>query len=124
MMHKLCRASTVDLQAVTFSQSLGHTGELCGQQQSLLGGGGENKAIVTKTRKSFRSVPCFLIAGLLDVYGFESFPENHLEQLCINYANEKLQQYFVAHFLKAQQVTRFREFPIRRFVPHVACMRA
>lgn len=43
--------------------------------------------------------------GLLDVYGFESFVENHLEQLCINYANEKLQQHFVSHFLKAQQVT-------------------
>ncbi|XP_041053154.1 unconventional myosin-XIX isoform X1 [Carcharodon carcharias] len=41
--------------------------------------------------------------GLLDVYGFESFPQNNLEQLCINYANEKLQQHFVAHYLKAQQ---------------------
>uniref|UniRef100_A0A8C8SGF1 Unconventional myosin-XIX n=1 Tax=Pelusios castaneus TaxID=367368 RepID=A0A8C8SGF1_9SAUR len=41
--------------------------------------------------------------GLLDVYGFECFPENNLEQLCINYANEKLQQHFVSHYLKAQQ---------------------
>ncbi|XP_056672438.1 unconventional myosin-XIX isoform X3 [Monodelphis domestica] len=41
--------------------------------------------------------------GLLDVYGFECFPNNNLEQLCINYANEKLQQHFVAHYLRAQQ---------------------
>uniref|UniRef100_A0A8C9VK39 Unconventional myosin-XIX n=1 Tax=Scleropages formosus TaxID=113540 RepID=A0A8C9VK39_SCLFO len=41
--------------------------------------------------------------GLLDVYGFECFTSNNLEQLCINYANEKLQQHFVAHYLKAQQ---------------------
>ncbi|KAI1902891.1 hypothetical protein AGOR_G00020980 [Albula goreensis] len=41
--------------------------------------------------------------GILDVYGFECFTLNNLEQLCINYANEKLQQHFVAHYLKAQQ---------------------
>ena len=49
-------------------------------------------------------VPASLSIGLLDIYGFESFEFNDLEQLCINLANEKLQQHFNQHGFKWEPV--------------------
>ena len=44
--------------------------------------------------------------GLLDIFGFEDFKINSLEQFCINFTNEKLQQLYINYIFKSEH----REF--------------
>nr|AAC47535.1 unconventional myosin IB [Entamoeba histolytica] len=65
------------------------------------------------------------VIGILDIFGFEIFPVNGFEQFCINYVNEKLQQYFIELTLKTEQEEYLAEgikwTPIKYFNNKVVC---
>mmetsp|Transcript_75830 Transcript_75830/g.119785 ORF Transcript_75830/g.119785 Transcript_75830/m.119785 type:complete len:973 (-) Transcript_75830:129-3047(-) len=47
--------------------------------------------------------------AILDIYGFERLQQNSFEQLCINLANERLQQYFMENALVSEESLYARE---------------
>merc|ERR1712165_430274 len=62
-----------------------------------------NLTLVDPTMKKVQYIGC------LDIAGFEIFDYNGFEQICINFANEKLQQFFNSHMFTLEQEEYVRE---------------
>lgn len=83
--------------------------------------------IVAKVNSALEKykTPFKSVIGILDIYGFEIFDNNGFEQFCINYVNEKLQQYFIELTLKAEQEEYVKEgikwTPVKYFNNQVVC---
>ncbi|KAJ8397366.1 hypothetical protein AAFF_G00439150 [Aldrovandia affinis] len=65
--------------------------------------------IIRKLNNRIRGKEDFKSIGILDIFGFENFEVNRFEQFNINYANEKLQEYFNKHIFSLEQLEYNKE---------------
>ncbi|KAJ8272928.1 hypothetical protein GJAV_G00095070 [Gymnothorax javanicus] len=65
--------------------------------------------IIRRLNSRIRGKEDFKSIGILDIFGFENFEVNRFEQFNINYANEKLQEYFNKHIFSLEQLEYNKE---------------
>uniref|UniRef100_A0A8C2ZX11 Myosin X n=1 Tax=Cyclopterus lumpus TaxID=8103 RepID=A0A8C2ZX11_CYCLU len=65
--------------------------------------------IIRKLNTRIRGPEDFRSVSILDIFGFENFEVNRFEQFNINYANEKLQEYFNKHIFSLEQLEYNKE---------------
>ncbi|XP_037538371.1 unconventional myosin-X [Nematolebias whitei] len=65
--------------------------------------------IIHKLNARIRGREDFKSICVLDIFGFENFEVNRFEQFNINYANEKLQEYFNKHIFSLEQLEYNKE---------------
>jgi hypothetical protein len=63
--------------------------------------------------------PGLSMIGILDIFGFEIFEVNSFEQMCINFANEKLQQHFNKHTFKTEEEEYLQQAVPYESVPYI-----
>uniref|UniRef100_A0A1A8B5X8 Myosin X n=2 Tax=Nothobranchius furzeri TaxID=105023 RepID=A0A1A8B5X8_NOTFU len=65
--------------------------------------------IIHQLNNRIRGKEDFKSISILDIFGFENFEVNRFEQFNINYANEKLQEYFNKHIFSLEQLEYNKE---------------